>query len=156
MAPVYARSVYAKFMPTPKKKLPPISHEQLAKKAVLAHELAQEAKVAADKAKTIKDEVLAAMRESGTKAIEQRVGDELVRISLAEPESTVYNEDKILAAIKRKDPELLSLVTETVVTLDHGKLLTAVQKGQIPLRVVERNTEVVPRTPYVTITIKAN
>lgn len=130
----------------------------LARKALRAQRLADEAKVANDAAKAAKEEVLHGMQSLGIKAIEKHVdeggNDVLVRISLAEPESTVYHEDKILAAIKRKDPSLLAQVTETHVVIDQSKLLTAVQKGQIPLRVIERNSEVVPRTPYVTITLK--
>jgi sRNA-binding carbon storage regulator CsrA len=141
----------------PQKKKRPVSHELLAKKALYAHTLAQEAKAANDAAKAAKDEVLAEMVRTGTKAIEQHVGEDLVRISLAEPESTIIHEDKILAAIKRrKDDALLQEITYTETFVDQAKLLSAVQAGKIPMRVLERNSEVVPKTKYITITVKSD
>lgn len=127
----------------------------LAKKAVVAETLKAEAAAVAAEAKKVRDEVTAEMIRSHKKAIEVRTPDGLVRISLAEPESTVIHDDKILAAVRRKkDRRLLEDITYTETFVDQAKLLTAVQAGRIPMRVIERNTEIVPKTPYVTITVK--
>jgi hypothetical protein len=130
------------------------SQEFIAKKARLAKHLQLQADAIAAKAKRARDEVTKAMVSSGTKAIEQRVEEDLVRVSLATPEGTEYDEDAILRAVKRKDPELYARITRTTVSLDFTALLTEVQKGTIPKRVIDRNSKIVPRTPYVTITLK--
>lgn len=131
-----------------------LTQKQLATKALKAKELDIEAKALADEAKAAKNEVLAAMQRQGIKALEQRLGDTLVRINMAEPETTNYNEDAILRAIRRKDEKLAKEVTKVTVSLDYTKFLTAVQQGRIPHRLVEKHVEVVPKTPYVTITLK--
>lgn len=110
-------------------------------------------------AKRLKEQVLKQLQMQGTKAMEQKLDDGkplLVRVTLTEPESTVYHEDKILASLKKRKPDLYKrvLADPPPPSLDFGKLLHAVQDGEIPQPWVNRHSELVPRTPYITITLK--
>lgn len=139
----------------------------------------KKAKEAAEKRDSIKPKLVAAMRSFGSRVME--AGG--VRVVLTEGTQTEYDEDGILSALTSRQRKLafdevvnISLLPiaerreieekmREILTTSQRKRATelrfnldrmsqAVQAGTIPVEVLDQHTEIVPRTPYTTVTFK--